>query len=80
MNKNDVNNKNHGGSKAYMGDHVNIIRNSKKAKVREHDESARQRRAIFKQHLRSIDEDFLEDEMYSEDADWFEADIEDVRT
>jgi len=54
------------GSKGFMGDHVDI-RGGKRAKVREHDELARRRRATFKQYLRDIEEDFLEEELEAED-------------
>jgi len=53
-----------------MGTHVDT-RDTRK-KVREHDELARRKRATFKQYLRNIEEDLLEDdlgEIQEEDQD-----------
>jgi hypothetical protein len=43
-----------------MGNHVDT--RSRKVKVREYDELARRKRATFKQYLRDVEEDFLEED------------------
>jgi hypothetical protein len=54
-----------------MGSHVDT-RERRRKQIKEHDESARKRRASFKQYLRRVEEEFLEDELPDEiddDAD-----------
>ena len=55
-----------------MGNHVDS--RGKKGTLREHDEQARHRRATFKQYLRNIEEDLLEDDLA--DADPIDEDSE----
>lgn len=49
-----------------MGDHIDN-RAPKRKKVKEHDESARHRRTSFKQYLRQLEEELLEDDLASQD-------------
>lgn len=50
-----------------MGDHIDN-RAPKRKKVREHDEGARHRRTSFKQYLRDLEEEILQQEL-EDDAD-----------
>jgi hypothetical protein len=45
-----------------MGSHIDT-RDQKRKKVKEHDEFARKRRASFKQYLRDIEEDLLDEDL-----------------
>ncbi len=51
-----------------MGDHIDN-RAQKRKKIAEHDEAARKRRASFKQYLRQLEEDLLEDDLAYEEED-----------
>lgn len=46
-----------------MGEHIDSRSHSKKKKLKEHDQNARQARVTFKRYLRELDEDFLEAEI-----------------
>jgi hypothetical protein len=48
-----------------MGNHIDT--RSRRNTVREHDELARKSRTTFKQHLRDIEEELLEDEDFTVD-------------
>ena len=50
-----------------MGQH--IPRDPRRKKVKEHDELARRRRTSFKQYLRDIEEEMLEEELATADED-----------
>lgn len=49
-----------------MGNHIDN-RAPKRKKVKEHDELARQRRTSFKQYLRQLEEELLEDDLTADD-------------
>jgi len=55
-----------------MGDHIDN-RAQKRKKVKEHDEAARHRRTSFKQYLRQLEEELLEDDL----ADDFQDNLTD---
>lgn len=57
-----------------MGDHIDN-RSSKRKKVKEHDEMARRRRTSFKQYLRDLEEELLEDDMYDDEDDFDSNDL-----
>ncbi len=48
-----------------MGNHIDN-RAPKRKKVQEHDEAARRRRTSFKQYLRQLEEELLEDDLDAE--------------
>lgn len=50
-----------------MGNHVDT-RDTRRQKVREHDELTRRNRVTFKQYLRHIEEDLLEDDLNAPDT------------
>lgn len=56
-----------------MGDHIDN-RGSKRKKVKEHDEMARRRRTSFKQYLRDLEEELLEEDMYDDGNDDYNED------
>jgi hypothetical protein len=49
-----------------MGEHIDN-RSTTKKKVKEHDMGARRTRVTFKNYLRDLEEELLEDELQSED-------------
>jgi hypothetical protein len=51
-----------------MGDHIDN-RATKRKKVKEHDEGARHRRTSFKQYLRQLEEELLEDDLAGDSQD-----------
>jgi hypothetical protein len=53
-----------------MGEHIDT-RAPKRKKVKEHDEAARRRRASFKQYLRQVEEELLEEDL-DDDFDDFD--------
>lgn len=56
-----------------MGEHIDT-RASKRKKVKEHDEGARHRRTSFKQYLRDLDEEILEQELEDVDDENYDPD------
>jgi Lon protease-like protein len=51
-----------------MGNHIDV-RGSRRQKVRESDPTSRRLRATFKQYLRDLEEDLLEEDLAAEDPD-----------
>lgn len=51
-----------------MGDHIDN-RATKRKKVKEHDEGARHRRTSFKQYLRQLEEELLEDDLLDDEQE-----------
>lgn len=49
-----------------MGTHIDT-RTQRRQKVKEHDRAARSRRATFKQYLRQIEEELIEDDLQSDE-------------